>query len=153
MDSEHYKTMAYSNLNYEYYEHLEKNPHRTNMIAYCRKLIDKHKTDLTEKEESDLLQFESKDSNFYGLLEVHKSTSSIVMRSFGKTILSISMVNTIDNEREQRLGQKFAPFYGTLMIGYLEETLYRKVSNEFGQQFREYFIKFWNRFLAMDAIP
>ena len=44
MDSEHYKTMAYSTLNdSEYYEHLEKNPHRTNMIAY-RKLINKHKT-------------------------------------------------------------------------------------------------------------
>ena len=106
MDSEHYKTMAYSNLNdYEYYEHLEKNPHRTNMIAYYRKLIDKHKTVLTEKEESYLLQFESKDSNFYGLPKVHKSISSIVMRSSCKKILSISMVNTIDNEREQRWGQ------------------------------------------------
>ena len=73
MDSEHYKTMAYSTLNdHEYYEHLETNPHRTNMIAY-RKLIDKHKTVLTEKEESYLLQFESKDSNFYGLPKFHKS--------------------------------------------------------------------------------
>ena len=73
MDSEHYKTMAYSTLNdHEYYEHLETNHHRTNMIAY-RKLIDKHKTVLTEKEESYLLQFESKDSNFYGLPKVHKS--------------------------------------------------------------------------------
>ena len=34
MDSEHYKTMAYSTLNdNEYYIHLDKNPHRTNMIA------------------------------------------------------------------------------------------------------------------------
>ena len=95
MDSEHYKTMAYSTLNdNEYYEHFRKNPHRTNMVAY-RKLIDKHKTVLTEKEESYLLEFESKDSNFDGLPKVHKITSSIVMRSFYKTILSISMVNTI----------------------------------------------------------
>ena len=42
------------------------------MIA-CRKLIDKHKTVLTEKEESYLLQFGSKDRNFYGLPKVHKS--------------------------------------------------------------------------------
>ena len=73
MDSEHYQTMTYSTLNdNEYYEHLEKNPHRTNMIAY-RRLIDTHKTVLTEKEESYLLQFESNDSHFYVLPKVHKS--------------------------------------------------------------------------------
>ena len=42
------------------------------MIAY-RKLINKHKTVLTEKEESYQLQFESKDSNFYRLPKFHKS--------------------------------------------------------------------------------
>ena len=75
MDSEHYKTMAYSTLNdHEYYEHLETNPQRTNMIAY-RKLIDKHKTVLTEKEERYLLHIESKDSNFSSsrrFIKVHR---------------------------------------------------------------------------------
>ena len=45
------------------------------------------------------------------------------------------------------MGTNFAPVYATLVIRYLEETLYRKVSSEFGQQFGQYFMKFWNRFL------
>ena len=51
------------------------------------------------------------------------------------------------------MGTKFAPVYATLVIGYLEETLYRKVANEFGQQFGEYFMKFWNRFLDDCFVP
>ena len=48
---------------------------------------------------------------------------------------------------------KFAPVYATLVIGYLEETLYGKVANEFGQQFGEYFMKFWNGFLDDCFVP
>ena len=51
------------------------------------------------------------------------------------------------------MGTKFAPVYATQVIGYLEETLYRKVANEFGQQFGEYFMKFWNRFLDDCFVP
>ena len=54
------------------YERLEKDPYRTNTIAYT-KLIDKYKNILTEKEKSYLLQFESRESNVYGLPKVHKS--------------------------------------------------------------------------------
>ena len=51
------------------------------------------------------------------------------------------------------MGTKFAPVYATLVMGYLEETLYRKVANDFGQQFGEYFMKFWNRFLDDCFVP
>ena len=51
------------------------------------------------------------------------------------------------------MGTKFAPVYATLVIGYLEETLYGKVANQFGQQFGEYFMKFWNRFLDDCFVP
>lgn len=73
MDTGHYKTMVLNFLNHnEYYEHLEKDPHKTNMSAYT-KLINKYKHGLTEKEMNYLLQFESKESNFYGLPKVHKT--------------------------------------------------------------------------------
>ena len=39
------------------------------------------------------------------------------------------------------------------MIGYLEETLYRKVANELVQQYGEYFMKFWNSFLNDCFVP
>ena len=61
-----------------------------------------------------------------------------------------------EHYRQQKgtaMGTKFAHVYVTLVIGYLEETLYRKVSNEFGQQFGEYLMKFWNRFLDDYFVP
>ena len=74
MDAEHNKTMAYEILsNNENYELLENDPSKANTISY-RKLIEKHTCILTEKEEDYLRRFESKDSNFYGLPKVHKST-------------------------------------------------------------------------------
>ena len=51
------------------------------------------------------------------------------------------------------MGTKFAPIYATLVIGYLEETLYRKGSIKFGQQNGEYFMKFRNRFLDDCFVP
>ena len=109
MDSEHYKTMAYSSLNdNEYFEHLEKKILTEQIL---QKTDRQTQNCLNREKESYLLQFESKNSNFYGLPKVHKSTSSIVIRSSAKTILYISMVNTIDNERT-----KFAPVCATLVI-------------------------------------
>lgn len=270
MDTEHYKTMAYSILNQnEYYEHLEKDPHRINMSAYT-KLVDKYKDILTEKEKNYLLQFESKESNFYGLPKVHKSAQiaskckehstpnieisnvtdlklrpiiagpeclthrlsnliDILLRPFTKQVKSylrdsmdflnhlpervpeettlasfdveslysniahnlglkaikfwlqkhpedlhtrftdnfildsiefILKNNTFyfngEHYRQRKgtaMGTKFAPVYATLTIGFLEETLYQKVSNDFGNQFGEYFMKFWNRFLDDCFVP
>ena len=74
MDSEHYKTMAFSILNVnEFYKHLEKNPHtRQTKYDSLQKTDRQTKTVLTKKKESYLLQIESKDSNFYGLRKIHK---------------------------------------------------------------------------------
>ena len=51
------------------------------------------------------------------------------------------------------MGTKFVPVYATLVVGYLEETLYRKGSSDFGQQYGEYFMKFWNKFLDACFVP
>ena len=51
------------------------------------------------------------------------------------------------------MGTKFAPVYATLVMGYLEEKLYIKVAAKFGEQFKEYFIKYWNRFLDDCFVP
>lgn len=51
------------------------------------------------------------------------------------------------------MGTKFAPVYATLVIGYLEEKLYLQVGEKFGENFRKYFEKHWNRFLDDCFIP
>ena len=51
------------------------------------------------------------------------------------------------------MGTKFVPVYVTLVIGYLEQTLYRRFTNEFRNQFGEYFIKFWFGFLDDCFVP
>ena len=46
------------------------------------------------------------------------------------------------------MGTHFAPVYATLVIGYLEEELlYSKILDKYGNDFKEYFIKNWKRFL------
>ena len=45
------------------------------------------------------------------------------------------------------MGTKFAPIYATLVLGYLEETLYRKVEDVFDLNFKSYFEKNFKRIL------
>ena len=42
---------------------------------------------------------------------------------------------------------KCAPVYTTLVLAYLEETLYIEVENAFGFDFKTYFEENWKRFL------
>ena len=67
MDFEHFKTMAYSTLNdSKYYEHLEKKSSQ-NKYDSLQKTDRQTQNCLTEKEESYLLQFDSKDSNLIAI--------------------------------------------------------------------------------------
>ena len=45
------------------------------------------------------------------------------------------------------MGTKVAPTYAALTIGYLEQKLYSKIAEEFGQTFKTEFEKVWKRFL------
>ena len=45
------------------------------------------------------------------------------------------------------MGTKFAPIYATLTFGYLEVKLYEKVTEVFGDEFGNYFVTNWKRFL------
>ncbi|MFI0416629.1 MAG: reverse transcriptase domain-containing protein, partial [Candidatus Thiodiazotropha sp.] len=45
------------------------------------------------------------------------------------------------------MGTKCAPVYATLVLAYLEETLYTEVENAFGSDFKTYFEENWKRFL------
>ena len=45
------------------------------------------------------------------------------------------------------MGTKFAPIYATLTIGYLEVKLYEKVTEVSGDEFGNYFVTTWKRFL------
>ena len=45
------------------------------------------------------------------------------------------------------MGTKFLPIYATLTIGYLEVKLYEKVTEVFGDEFENYFVTNWKRFL------
>ena len=51
------------------------------------------------------------------------------------------------------MGTKFAPVYGTLTVGYLEQELYKEIESSFGLKFRTYFINNWKRFLDDCFIP
>ena len=53
-----------------YYEELNSDPHKEVLRTY-KKLINKYKDCFTEKEYDYLKEFESKQSNFYGLPKVH----------------------------------------------------------------------------------
>ena len=44
------------------------------------------------------------------------------------------------------MATKVAPTHATLTIEYLEQTLYNKITAEFGQPFREEFEKVWKQF-------
>ena len=45
------------------------------------------------------------------------------------------------------MGTKVAPTYATLVLGYLEELMYEKITREKGQNFGHYIIENWKRFL------
>ena len=45
------------------------------------------------------------------------------------------------------MGTKCAPVYATLVLAYLEETLYNKVGEVFSAEFQSYFKDNWKRFL------
>ena len=45
------------------------------------------------------------------------------------------------------MGTKMAPSYATLFMGYLEDTLYKKISTDFGKDVGNYFQKNWLRYL------
>ena len=51
------------------------------------------------------------------------------------------------------MGTKFAPVYATLVIGYLEEKLYKQIHEKYGSQYAEEFIHNWKRFLDDCFIP
>ena len=51
------------------------------------------------------------------------------------------------------MGTKFAPVYPTLVMGYLEETLYEKLKIRFGHGFGNDFIQNWKRFLDDSFVP
>ena len=73
MDRGHYKTMVETLLlDKEYYQELTADPQKSDKIKYKR-LLNKYKDCLTEKEIDYLVNFEMKPSNFYGLPKVHKS--------------------------------------------------------------------------------
>ena len=45
------------------------------------------------------------------------------------------------------MGTKFAPVYATLVIGYLEEKLYKQIHEKYCSQYAEEFIHNWKDFL------
>ena len=45
------------------------------------------------------------------------------------------------------MGTKSAPVYVTLVIGYLEEKLYKQIHEIYGSQYAEELIHNWKRFL------
>lgn len=45
------------------------------------------------------------------------------------------------------MGTKVAPSYANLVMGYLEKIMYTKVCETFDQDFKEYVIEKWKRFL------
>ena len=61
--------------------------------------------------------------------------------------------NYYSQRKGTAMGTKFAPVYATLVIGYLEEKHYTQVTDRFGQQFKEYFITYWKRFLDDCFMP
>ena len=51
------------------------------------------------------------------------------------------------------MGTKFAPVYATLVIGYLEEKLYRQINEKYGNHYTDEFQRNWKRFLDDCFIP
>ncbi|CAG2254179.1 unnamed protein product [Mytilus edulis] len=45
------------------------------------------------------------------------------------------------------MGTKVAPTYANLVMGYLEQQMYRQISVQFDQNFSDYVIQFWKRYL------
>lgn len=45
------------------------------------------------------------------------------------------------------MGTKIAPTYANLVMGYLEQQMYRQISVQFDQNFCDYVIQFWKRYL------
>ena len=45
------------------------------------------------------------------------------------------------------MGTKVAPVYATLVLGYIEEQLYEIIGRDYSENFKEYFINNWKRFL------
>lgn len=45
------------------------------------------------------------------------------------------------------MGTKMAPIYATLALGYLEETMYKKVNQTFEEDTGKYILTNWNRYL------
>lgn len=73
MDKQHYREMVDTIINdEEYYEKMDKNPHKDNLQKY-NKFLKNYQSNLTEKELDYLENFEIKTSLFYGLPKVHKS--------------------------------------------------------------------------------
>lgn len=89
--------------------------------------------------------------------DIHRRfTNNFILDSIGFILKNNTFYFNGKHYRQRKgtaMGTKFAPVYATLVMGYLEETLYREVSNEFGQQFGDYFIQFWNRFLDDCFVP
>ena len=250
-------------LDTEYYEKFDQNPHKEIMKKY-RSFLNKHKTELTDKEFDYLVNFECKTSNFYGLPKIHKSkeineacsvsTSNyvelqapnnltfrpivagptcethrlsnlldILLQPYTKHIksyikdtkdflqklpteltensilVSFDVVNLYSNiphnlgleaitywlnkfpdelpnrisknfilegikfilennifffndtfflqSKGTAMGSKFAPIYATLVLAYLEETMYEKAAQEFDSNFRTYLETNFKRFL------
>ena len=50
-------------------------------------------------------------------------------------------------EKGTAMGTKVAPTYATLVLGYLEETLYQKVEDKFGREAAHHVYNSWKRFL------
>lgn len=264
MDSIYYKENIENMLcDTKYYKELESNPQKEILRNY-KKLINKHKLCLTKKEHDYLINFECKQSNFYGLPKVHKCTDikngcsnaksnyvtieapsdlkfrpivagpacethrlseflDILLRPYTEHVISyvrdtmdflsqlpsrtpehtilvsfdvVSLYSNIPHElgikaieywlkkypqklcgrinpefivdgikfilenntfcfnnkyykqlQGTAMGTKCAPVYATLVLAYLEETLYTKVEDTFGMEFRSYFEENWKRFL------
>ena len=51
------------------------------------------------------------------------------------------------------MGTVFAPVYVTLVIGYLEEKLYKQIHEKYSSQYAEEFIHNWKRFIDDCFIP
>lgn len=45
------------------------------------------------------------------------------------------------------MGTKMPPTYATLCLGFLEESLYKKTNEEFGEEFSQTLKKNWKRYL------
>ena len=264
MDSHYYKEKIETVLNDEnYYEELNSDPHKEVLRTY-KKLINKYRDCFTKKEYDYLTEFESKQSNFYGLPKVHKCEDiqnacnnadsnyvkisapndlkfrpivagpqcethrlseflDILLRPFTNNVqsyirdtmdflaqlpsrttentmlVSFDVVNLYSNiphnlgleaidywlkkcphnlkkriqpefikegikfilenntfffnnkyykqRQGTAMGTKIGPVYSTLVLAYLEETLYTKVYETFGEDFRDYFVAHWKRFL------